>query len=206
MTKIIKAKYKASRRLGKSVWGDAKDPLHTKNYRPGQHGPAGSRNKPSDYGVHLQAKQLVKAHYGRVSEKQFRNTFAIADRMKGNTAENFAGLLERRIDMVVYRLNLAPSIFMARQLVSHGHVTVNGKKVNIASLRVKEGDVISLKDTAKQMVICLESVKKMERTVPNYLTVNGDDMSGVFARVPMISDIPYPFEADFNKIVELYSR
>ncbi len=205
MTKIIKAKYKASRRLGKSIWGDAKDPFNTKNYRPGQHGPTG-RVKTSDYGIHLQAKQLVKAHYGRVTEKQFRNTFALANKMKGNTAENFAGLLEKRIDMVVYRLNLAPSIFAARQLVSHKHVKLNGKKVNIASLRVKEGDVIELKDSSKQIIICTEAAKKIERSVPGYLSLDSDAMSGVFVRTPSISDIPYPFQADFNKIVELYSR
>lgn len=205
MTKIIKAKYKPSRRLGKSIWGDAKDPVNTKNYRPGQHGLKG-RPKASDHGLHLQAKQLIKVHYGRVTEKQFRNTFDIANKMKGNTAENFAGLLEKRLDMVVYRLNLASSIFAARQLVSHGHVRLNGKKVNIGSLRVKEGDVISLKDSAKEMVVCLEAVKKMERAVPDYLTIDADSMSGTFNRTPMISDIPYPFEADFNKIVEFYSR
>ncbi len=205
MTKIIKAKYKASRRLGKSIWGDAKDPVNTKNYRPGQHGPTG-RVKTSDYGIHLQAKQIVKSHYGRVTEKQFRNTFALATKMKGNTAENFAGLLEKRIDMVVYRLNLAPSIFAARQLVSHKHVKLNGKKVNIASLRVKEGDLIELKDSSKQIIICAESAKKIERSVPAYLSLDSDAMSGVFVRTPSISDIPYPFQADFNKIVELYSR
>ena len=205
MTRIIKAKYKASRRLGKSVWGDAKDPFNTKNYRPGQHGPTG-RVKTSDYGIHLQAKQLVKAHYGRVTEKQFRNTFELASKMKGNTAENFAGLLEKRLDMVVYRLNLASSIFMARQLVSHGHVRLNGKKVNIASLRVKEGDMISLKDSSKEILVCAEAATKLVRSVPNYLSLDAENMSGVFARTPMVSDIPYPFEADFNKIVELYSR
>jgi len=205
VTKIIKAKYKASRRLGKSIWGDAKDPIHTKNYRPGQHGMT-SRAKGSDYAIHLQAKQLVKSHYGRVSEKQFRNTFSIADKMKGNTAENFAGLLERRIDMVIYRLNFAPSIFTARQLVSHGHVRLNGKKVTIPSLRVKEGDEITLKDSSKTIAVCVESLSKMSRLVPNYLTIDADSMAGKFARTPMISDIPYPFEADFNKIVELYSR
>lgn len=205
MTKIVKAKYKVSRRLGKSVWGDAKDPLNTKNYRPGQHGPTG-RVKTSDYGTHLQAKQLVKAHYGRVSEKQFRNTFDLANKMKGNTAENFAALLEKRIDMVVYRLNLAPSIFAARQLVSHKHVKLNGKKVNIASLRVKEGDKIELKDSSKGITVCVEAAQKLERSVPNYLTLDAEGMSGTFVRTPSISDIPYPFQADFNKIVEFYSR
>jgi len=207
VTKIIKAKYKASRRLGKSIWGDSKDPFHTKNYRPGQHGQGGApRGKASDYGIHLNAKQSIKTHYGRVTEKQFRNTFAMASKMKGNTAENLAGLLERRIDMVVYRMNFAPSIFAARQLVSHGHVRLNGKKANIASLKVKDGDVIEIKESSKQIIICAESAQKQARTVPGYLTIDAEQMSGTFVRVPMISDIPYPFEPDFNKIVEFYSH
>ncbi len=205
MTKIIKSKYKASRRLGTSVWGDEKDPIHTKNYRPGQHGPNG-RVKYSDYGNHLRAKQLIKSHYGRITEKQFKNTFTIAARMKGNTAENFAGLLERRLDMVVYRLNLASSISMARQLVSHGHIMLNGKKVNIASIRVKENDIISLKDSSKQIELCVAAISKIVRAIPGYLTLDEKEMSGIFNRTPMISDIPYPFEPDFNKVVEFYSR
>ena len=205
MTKIVKAKYKASRRLGTSIWGDGKDPFHTKNYRPGQHGPTG-RVKTSDYGVHLQAKQTVKAHYGRITEKQFRNIFALANKMKGNTAENFAGLLEKRLDMVIYRMNLAPTIFAARQLVSHGNVKLNGKKVNIPSQRLKEGDKVELKDSAKQITIYMESAQKQERTVPEYLSMDPGTMSGVFIRTPMISDIPYPFEANFGKIIEYYSH
>jgi len=205
VTKIVKAKYKASRRLGTSIWGDGKDPFHTKNYRPGQHGPTG-RVKTSDYGVHLQAKQTVKAHYGRITEKQFRNIFALANKMKGNTAENFAGLLEKRLDMVIYRMNLAPTIFAARQLVSHGNVKLNGKKVNIPGQRLKEGDKVELKDSAKQITIYMESAQKQERTVPEYLSMDPGTMSGVFIRTPMISDIPYPFEANFGKIIEYYSH
>jgi len=205
VTKIVKAKYKVSRRLGTSIWGDGKDPFHTKNYRPGQHGPTG-RVKTSDYGDHLHAKQIVKAHYGRVTEKQFRNTFALANKMKGNTAENFAGLLEKRLDMIVYRMNLAPTIFAARQLVSHGNVRLNGKKVNIPSQRLNEGDAIELKDSAKQIVVYMESAQKQERTVPEYLSMDPGTMSGIFVRTPMISDIPYPFEANFGKIIEYYSH
>lgn len=205
MTRIVKAKYKSSRRLGKSIWGDGKDPFHTKNYRPGQHGPS-SRVKTSDYGLHLQAKQAVKSHYGPVTEKQFKNTFILAEKMKGNTAENFAGLLERRLDMVVYRMNLAPTIFAARQLVSHGNVRLNGKKVNIPSQRVKEGDKVELKESAKQIAIYMESAQKQERNVPSYLSVDSTSMSGEFIRVPMISDIPYPFDPSFGKIIEYYSR
>lgn len=205
MTKIVKAKYKASRRLGTSIWGNGKDPYHTKNYRPGQHGPTG-RVKTSDYGDHLHAKQIVKSHYGRMTEKQFKNLFALANKMKGNTAENFAGLLERRLDMVVYRLNLAPTIFAARQLVSHGNVRLNGKKVNIASQRVKDGDVIELKESAKQIPVYMESAQKQEKEVPEYLSVDASNMSGTFVRTPMISDIPYPFIANFGKIIEFYSK
>lgn len=205
MTKIVKAKYKASRRVGTSIWGDGKDPFHTRNYRPGQHGPTG-RVKTSDYGTHLQAKQTLKSHYGRVTEKQFRNTFKLANKMKGNTAENFAGLLESRLDMVVYRMNLAPTIFAARQLVSHGNVKVNGKKVNIPSQRLNDGDQVELKDSAKQTAVYMEAAQKQERSVPEYLSLDAGTMSGVFVRTPMISDIPYPFEANFGKIIEYYSH
>jgi len=205
VTKIVKSKYKVSRRLGTSIWGDGKDPFHTRNFRPGQHGPTG-RVKTSDYGLHLHAKQSVKAHYGRITEKQFKNTFMLANKMKGNTAENFASLLEQRLDMVVYRMNLAPTIFAARQLVSHGHVTLNGKKVNIPSQRITVGDKVEFKDRSKQIVVYLESAQKQERMVPEYLSMDPGKMSGEFLRKPMISDIPYPFEANFGKIVEYYSH
>lgn len=205
MTKIVKAKYKVSRRLGVSVWGDAKDAFHTKNYRPGQHG-VGGKLKVSDYGLHLNAKQLVKSHYGRVTEKQFKNTFKLAAKMKGNTAENLAALLERRLDAVVYRMNFAPSIFAARQMVSHGHIRVNGKKVNIPSQKLKVGDQIELKDGSKQIGLFMESAQKQERTVPEYLSMDPGKMAGEFLRIPMISDIPYPFQPNFGKIVEYYSH
>jgi small subunit ribosomal protein S4 len=205
VTRVIKSKYKASRRLGTSIWGNAKDPFHTRNFRPGQHG-ATRKMKTSDYGAHLQAKQLIKSHYGRITEKQFRNTFKLAAKMKGNTAENFAGLLESRLDMVVYRMNFAPTIFAARQVVSHCHVRLNGKKVNIPSLRVKTGDRIELKDASKQMILCLETIQKKERSVPEYLSVDPVTMSGEYVRSPMVSDIPYPFEPNFGKIIEYYSN
>jgi len=205
VTRIIKSKYKASRRLGTSIWVDSKDPFHKRNFRPGQHGPSG-RVKTSDYGIHLQSKQTIKSHYGRITERQFRNTFKAAAKMKGNTAENFAGLLESRLDMVIYRLNFAPTIFSARQLVSHCNVKHNGKKVNIPSLKLKAGDKIELRDSAKRIGIYMESAQKQERTVPEYLIVNPDKMYGEYVRTPMISDIPYPFEPHFEKIVEYYSR
>ena len=205
MTKIIRSKYKASRRLKTSIWGDGKDPFHTRNFRPGQHGPTG-RVKTSDYGAHLQAKQTVKNHYGRITEKQFRNTFKIAAKMKGNTAENFAGLLESRLDMVVYRMNLAPTIFAARQLVSHCNVRLNDKKVNIPSLKLKAGDKVELKDSVKQIAVYMEAAQKQERAVPEYLKMDPGTMSGEYIKNPMISDIPYPFEPNFGKIIEYYSH
>ncbi len=205
MTKILKSKYKASRRLGNSVWGNDKDPVHTKNYRPGQHG-AQSRGKKSDFGLHLNEKQLVKSHYGRISERQFKNLFLKASIMKGNTTENFANLLERRLDMVVYRMNFAPTIFAARQLVSHKHILLNGKKVNIASISVKDGDVVELSESAKQIPTYMESAQKQQRSVPEYISCDSAKFTGKFVRSPMISDIPYPFQANFNKIIEFYSK
>lgn len=205
MTKIIKSKYKASRRLGVSIWGDAKDAFHTKNYRPGQHG-QNAMLKISDYGLHLKAKQRLKAHYGRINERQFRNIFALALKMKGNTGENFVALLESRIDSVVYRMNIAPSIFAARQIVSHGHIIVNGERVNIPSQRMREGSVIELKNSSKQIPMVLESTTKAARTIPSYLNFDTTAMSGKFVRTPMISDVPYPFEPEVQLVVELYSR
>jgi small subunit ribosomal protein S4 len=205
VTRVIKAKYKASRRLGVSIWGDNKDSFHKRNYRPGQHG-QNTMTKTSDYGLHLKAKQRLKTHYGRITEKQFRNLFKVALKMKGNTGESFVGLLERRLDAIVYRMNLAPTIFSARQLVSHGHVLVNGKRVTIASQRLKEGDEVSLKEFAKQMPLVVESISKTERKVPDYLSFDSDSMTGKFVRVPISSDVPYPFEPDVHLVVELYSH
>lgn len=205
MTKIVSSKYKASRRLGVSLWGDSKDAFNTRNYRPGQHG-QNTMIKTSDYGLHLKAKQRLKCHYGRINEKQFRNIFALAQTMKGNTGENFIGLLESRLDTVVYRMNIVSTIFAARQLVSHGHIKVNGRKADIASMRLKEGDVVELKDSTKQMAVVLESVSKQGQTAPGYLSFDVTSLSGKFVRVPGISDVPYPFEPEINLVIELYSR
>lgn len=205
MTTIVSSKYKASRRHGSSLWGTGKDAFNTRNYRPGQHGQK-PNSKTSDYGLHLKAKQRLRAYYGRVNEKQFRNSFDIASKMKGNTAENFIGLLERRLDMVVYRLGIAPTIFAARQLVSHKHIKVNGKRVNIASQRLKAGDVIELMENSKQIPIILDAVSKAERAVPTYLNFDADSMTGKFVVVPTVSDVPYPFESQIQLIVEFYSR
>ena len=205
MTKVLKSKYKASRRLGVSIWGDAKDPFHKKAHRPGQHGLTG-QVKVSDFGMHQKSKQRLKVHYGRIREKQFHSTFKAAAKMKGNTAENFVGLLERRLDAVVYRMNFAPTIFAARQLVSHGHIRVNGKKMDVASAKVKDGDIIEVAEATRQVPMVMEALDKLERRVPDYLEVDQKNFSGKFIRVPMVADVPYPFEADLNHIVEYYSH
>ncbi|KAF8818240.1 30S ribosomal protein S4 [Rickettsia endosymbiont of Cardiosporidium cionae] len=206
MTNIIKSKYKASRRLGSTLWGSSKDAYNKRNYPPGQHGNSYSKAKVSDFGDHLKAKQLIKMHYGRITSKQFKNVFLLARKAKGNTAENFAGLLERRLDIVVYRMNFAPTIFAARQLVSHGHVMLNRRRVNIASIRLSVSDTIEIKDTSKNLNICKDSLARRENSIPEYLSVDSDKMSGCFVRVPKIDDIPYPFKPDFSKVVEYFSR
>jgi small subunit ribosomal protein S4 len=206
MTKIIKAKFKVSRRLRSSIWDNPKDPYAKRNYGPGQHG-AAKNIKSSDYGAHLKAKQRLRAHYGRINEKQFRNLFDTAHKMKGNSGVNFVALLESRLDAIVYRLNLAPTIFAARQLVSHKHIKVNGKTVNIASYRAKVNDVIEIKEASRQVPIILEGVAKVRRTVPDYLKLEADAFRGTLVKLPEdISSVPYPFEADLNLIIELYSR
>lgn len=205
MTKVVRSKYKASRRLGVSLWGDSKDAFNTRNYRPGQHG-QNTMIKTSDYGLHLKAKQKIKCHYGRITEKQFRNIFTSAQKMKGNTGENFIGLLESRLDSIVYRMNIAPTIFSARQLVSHGHIKVNGKKADIASMRLKEGDVVEIKESSKQIAIIRESVSKQGQTTADYLSFDLNSLSGKYLRVPTISDVPYPFKPEVHLVVELYSR
>ncbi|QEK39610.1 30S ribosomal protein S4 [Candidatus Sneabacter namystus] len=206
MTNILKSKYKACRRLSVSIWGDAKDPfLKGKNTKPGQHG-SGSYSKSSYFGAKLKAKQQIKAHYGRVSEKQMRKTFEKAKRMKGNSAQNFLALMERRLDMVVYRLNLAPTIFAARQLVSHKHIMVNDQIVNIASFKVKAGDVVSLSKKSILLKEIKAGVESSARTVPGYLTNDTKNFRGTVVSVPHdISEIPIPFEANINLLVEQYS-
>lgn len=205
MTKVVKAKFKASRRLGVSIWGDGKDPVNKRNYKPGQHG-QNTMAKSSDYGIHLRAKQRLKSHYGRIKEKQFRNIFKEASRRKGNTGENFVALLESRLDAAIYRMTVASSIFLARQLVSHGHVKVNGKRVNIPSYQLKVGDKIEIKDSSKQLPVIAESLAKGERAVPDYFAFDSNKLQAEFLRMPQTSDVPYPFEPEVNLIIEFYSK
>lgn len=205
MTKILNSKFKISRRLGVSLWGSAKDPFLTKNYRPGQHG-ATAQRRVTDHGTQLQAKQKLKGYYGYITEKQFYRTFQDAHRMKGNTSELLVGLLESRLDAAIYRLNLAPTIFAARQLVSHKHVLVNGRYVNIPSYRLKPNDVISLNTKAKGLAIVLESVQKMERSIPSYFTFDDKELKGSFLRMPNLADVPYACEMEPHLIIEYYSK
>lgn len=204
MSKRHSVKYKISRRLGESLWGRAKDPVNRRSYGPGQHGQA--RKKPSDFGNQLLAKQKLRGYYGNLTEKQFSKVYKEAIRMKGDTSENLVGLLERRLDAVVYRMCVVPTVFAARQFVNHGHVKVNGKRVNIPSYIVKAGDTIEVKDKSKQMLLVLESLQSPERDVPDYIDMDAKAVKATFVRVPTLTEIPYPVKMEPNLVVEFYSR
>lgn len=203
MTKRLNAKKKVSRSLGVNLWGRANDTFLKRNYKPGQHGTAPKRE--TNHSVHLKAKQKVRKYYD-IKESQFRTLFDKAKRLKGNTEDVFASLLESRLASVVYRANFAPTVFSARQLVSHKHILVNGKPINIASYIVKPGDVISVAEKAKKIPLINEALETMERDIPSYLELNSADKSVKFLNKPALADIPYPFEAEFNMIVEFYSK
>jgi small subunit ribosomal protein S4 len=205
VTKRTNAKYKISRRLGASLWGNAKDPFHKRSYAPGQHGIA-RRKKTSDYGTQLREKQKLKGYYGNINERQFRKIYAEAVRRKGDTGENLIGLLESRLDTVVYRMGLVPTPFAARQFVSHGHVRVNGKKVTIPSYQVSEGDVVEVREKSRQMTPLLEMIQNPERTVPEYIDFNSAEMKAKFLRVPKLAEVPYPVVMQPNFVIEFYSR
>ncbi|MCG8492460.1 MAG: 30S ribosomal protein S4 [Sneathiellales bacterium] len=205
MSKRIQAKYKIDRRMGENIWGRPKSPVNTREYGPGQHGQS-RRGKLSDFGIHLRAKQKLKGYYGNITEKGFRRLYTEAVRLKGDTSENLIGLLERRLDAVVYRMKFVPTVFAARQFVNHGHVTVNGKKVNIASYQVKVGDVIEVRQKSKQMALVLEASASAEREVPEYMDVDHKAMKGTFNSIPKLADVPYPVVMEPNLIVEFYSR
>jgi small subunit ribosomal protein S4 len=204
MTKRTEAKYKINRRLGVNLWGRGKSPLNKRDYGPGEHGQ--KRKKPTDYGTQLMAKQKLKGYYGNISEKQFRRYYAEAVRRRGDTSENLIGLLERRLDAVVYRLKLAPTPFAARQVVNHGHVKVNGRRVNISSYLVREGDVIDLSPKARTMALILEAQQSPERDIPEYLGFDPNKMQGTFIRAPKLADVPYPVQMEPSLVIEFYSR
>ncbi|WP_394689133.1 30S ribosomal protein S4 [Hoeflea sp.] len=205
MSKRESAKYKLDRRMGENIWGRPKSPVNRREYGPGQHGQR-RKSKLSDFGVQLRAKQKLKGYYGDISEKQFRKIYDEANRMKGDTPENLIGLLESRLDAIVYRAKFVPTIFAARQFVNHGHVMVNGRRTNIGSFRCKPGDVVEVREKSKQLVIVLESVGLAERDVPEYVEVDHNKMVATYTRVPNLSDVPYPVQMEPNLVVEFYSR
>ncbi|UUP19224.1 30S ribosomal protein S4 [Nitratireductor thuwali] len=205
MSKRHSAKYKLDRRLGENIWGRPKSPVNRREYGPGQHGQR-RKGKLSDFGQQLRAKQKLKGHYGDISEKQFRKTYDEANRRKGDTNENLIGLLESRLDALVYRAKFVPTIFAARQFVNHGHIQVNGRRVNIPSFRCKPGDVIEIREKSRQLAIVLESVQLAERDVPEYLEADHNKMTARYVRVPGLSDVPYAVHMEPNLVVEFYSR
>ena len=205
MTKRIKAKHKVDRRLRVNLWGKPKSPFNTRNYPPGQHG-QNKKGKPTDYGVQLNAKQKLKSYYGNINERQFRNVYRKAIKKKGNTTENLVGILERRLDTVVYRAKLAPTVFSARQLINHGHFRVNKKKVNVSSYLVKEEDLIEVKDKSKGLTIIDTSLSSKERDVPEYIQLDTKNKTAKLVRVPKFADIPYPTVMEPKLVIEYYSR
>ena len=205
MTKRLNSKHKVDRRLKVNLWGRPKSPFNTRAYPPGQHGQTKSA-KPSDYGLQLQAKQKLKCYYGNMNERQFRNMYKKAIMKKGDTAENLIGLLERRLDAVIYRSKLSNTIFSSRQLINHGHVRVNGKKVNISSYQVKEEDSIEIKDKSKQLALIDIALANKEREVPEYLQLDEKNKKVKFVRVPKFEEVPYPVVMEPNLVIEYYSR
>ena len=204
MSKREQSKYKINRRLGVNLWGRAKSPLNRREYGPGQHGQR--RKKPSDYGTQLSAKQKLKGYYANIGERQFRRLYAEAVRRQGDTGENLIELLERRLDTVVYRMKLAPTPFAARQIVNHGHVLINGRRVNIPSYKLRDGDQVELRPRAKAMALIIEATQSSERDVPDYVEIDHDRMRGRFVRAPKLADVPYPVTMEPNLVVEYYSR
>ena len=206
MSKRIAAKHKIDRRLGCNLWGRPKSPYNKRNSRPGQHGAQRQRRKLSDYGIQLFAKQKLRFYYGDLTEKQFRRIYDKASKTKGDTSQILIELLERRLDAIVYRMKFVPTIFAARQLVNHGHILVNGKRVNIPSYTVSNEDVIELKEQSKQINLVQESIVSQEREIPEYLEVDSKEFKGRFLRAPLIHDVPYPVIMEPNLVIEYYSR
>jgi small subunit ribosomal protein S4 len=203
MTKRLQSKYKIDRRLNVNLWGRAKSPINKREYGPGQHGQR--RKKPSEFGLQLMAKQRLKGYYGNIGERQFRRIYEEAARRKGDTGENLVALLERRLDAIVYRAKFAPTVFAARQLVNHGHIKVNGRRVTISSFRAKDNDVVEVKDKSREIAIILEATASPERDVPDYLNVDHKLMRATFLRAPQLADVPYPVQMEPNRVVEFYS-
>jgi ribosomal protein S4, bacterial/organelle type len=205
VSKRTSAKYKIDRRMGENIWGRPKSPVNRREYGPGQHGQR-RKGKMSDFGLQLRAKQKLKGYYGDMTEKQFRKIFAEAERGRGDTGENLVGLLERRLDAVVYRAKFTPTIFSARQFVNHGHVLLNGRRCNIASALVSPGDVVEVREKSKQMALVLEAAQSPERDTPEYLDVDHSKMTASYVRVPGLADVPYPVQMEPNLVIEFYAQ
>jgi len=205
MTKRLTSKHKVDRRLKVNLWGRPKSPFNSRNYPPGQHGKA-KKGKLSDYGTQLEAKQKMKFYYGNINERQFRNVYRKAIQKKGNTTENLVGFLERRLDTVAYRAKFATTVFSARQLINHGHIKVNGKKVNIPSYLVKAEDTIEIKDKSKDIVTIVGALVSKEREVPDYIQVDEKNKKATLTRIPKFSEVPYPVIMEPNLVIEYYSR
>ena len=204
MTKRHTAKYKIDRRMGENIWGRPKSPVNQRSYGPGQHGQR-RKSKVSDFGLQLRAKQKLKGYYGNLTEKQFARTYKDAAQRKGNTAETLVGLLESRLDAVVYRSKFVPTVFAARQFVNHGHVMVNGKRVNIPSYRVKVGDVVQVRERSRNMALVLEALQLVERDTPDYVEVDAKAMTAKYLRMPELAEVPYPVKMEPNLVVEFYA-
>src|SRR5688572_1871804 len=204
MSKRHSAKYKIDRRMGENLWGRPKSPVNQRQYGPGQHGQR-RKSKVSDFGLQLKAKQKLKGYYGNLTEKQFRRTYDAAARKRGNTSENLISLLESRLDAVVYRAKFVPTPFAARQFVNHGHVMVNGRRVNIPSYQVKPGDVVQVRERSRNMALVLEAIQSSERDFPDYIEVDAKAMAVKFIRAPELAEVPYPVKMEPNLVVEFYS-
>ena len=205
MTKRIEAKHKIDRRLGENIWGRPKSPVNRREYGPGQHGQR-RKGKMSDFGTQLRAKQKLKGYYGTISEKQFRRYYHEALRLKGDSGENLIGLLERRLDAVVYRAKFVATVFAARQFINHGHIRVNGRRVNIPSYLVRPNDVVEVKEASRQLAVVIEASQLAERDTPDYMEVDHHKMSAKYIRVPAIADVPYPTQMEPSLVIEFYSR
>jgi len=205
MTKRAESKYKLDRRMGQNIWGRPKSPVNRREYGPGQHGQR-RKGKLSDYGVQLRAKQKLRGYYGNISERQFRGIYAEAIRMKGDSGANLIGLLERRLDALIYRAKFVPTVFAARQFVSHGHLKVNGRRVTIPSYRVKVGDLVEVQEKSKQLALVLEATHLAERDVPDYVDVDHTKMTAKLAHIPLLNEIPFPVMMEPHLVVEYYSR
>ncbi|WP_421723017.1 30S ribosomal protein S4 [Bauldia sp.] len=205
MSKRASAKYKIDRRMGQNIWGRPKSPVNRREYGPGQHGQR-RKGKLSDFGIQLRAKQKLKGYYGNISEKQFNNIYKEAVRRPGDTSEHLVGLLESRLDAIIYRAKFVPTVFAARQFINHGHVRVNGKRVNVPSFRCKPGDLVSVRDSSKDLALVLEATQLAERDVPEYIDVDHGKMTATFTRVPVFAEIPYAVQMEPNLVVEFYSR